>query len=216
MTDPRDRMQEIVDEHEGEYTAVFEKVYAAAASGEVDVPWGEVSERHHWLRRWASERELDGTGKRALVVGCGYGHDAEFVASLGYETTAFDVSPSAIEAARERHPGSAVQYTVADLFAPPADWAQAFDLVVEIATVQALPRAMRRQVTDAIGRFVAPGGTLIVIMVVQEEPFTDAEYGPWPMTRAELDAFATGGLRAVNVEARDAEVGRRWVAEFTR
>lgn len=219
MTTPDERMNEIVTSHTGEYTGVFEKVYAAAAQGEVEVPWSEVRDRHFWLREWAKERGLDGSGKRALVVGCGYGHDAEFVATLGYDTTAFDISPTAIDLARGRHPDSKVNYVVADLFAPPADWVQAFDLVVEISTVQALPRSMRRQVTDAIGGFLAPGGALIVIMGAQDEDAEDAEFGPWYMTRAEIDAFESGGLREVNVEERVSEQDqsiRRWVAEFTR
>ncbi|GAA2385362.1 hypothetical protein [Dactylosporangium salmoneum] len=40
---------------------------------------------------------------------------------------------------------------------------------------------------------------------------------PWPLTRAEIAAFATGGLREVAVdEVDDGEVPpvRRWVAEF--
>lgn len=219
MTTPDARMNEIVTQHSGEYPAVFEKVYAAAAAGEVEVPWGEVRERHHWLRQWSAEKELDGTGKKALVVGCGYGYDAEFVASLGYVTTAFDISPTAIELARGKHPSSTVNYQVADLFDPPAEWSRAFDLVVEISTVQALPRSLRPAVTEAIGGFVGQDGRLILIMGLQREPFTEQEFGPWPMTRGEVDAFTGTGLRAVRIEDRtsaDDSSMHRWVAEFRR
>ena len=41
--------------------------------------------------------------------------------------------------------------------------AQAFDLVAECITVQALPVALRTQAVDAIASTVAPGGTLVVI-----------------------------------------------------
>lgn len=230
MTDPSEdavgnadeRMRQLANRHiaAGDYVGVFEAVYTAAAEGKGEVPWAEVRDRHQWLRRWAAERKLDGTGKKALVVGCGYGHDAEFVATLGYDTTAFDVSPTAIARARDKHPGSPVHYLTADLFEPPTEWAQAFDLVVEICTVQALPRRMRPHVTEAIGGFVAQGGTLIVISAVQSEPFTDADHGPWPLTRAEIGAFASeGGLTTVEVhqgpDAVDPSV-LRWRAEFTR
>lgn len=211
--------QKIVHENTGDYADNFEAVYAAAAEGKVEVPWGAVRERHHWLRRWAAERQLDGTGKRAVVVGCGFGHDAEFVATLGYDTTAFDISPSGIRMAQERHPGSPVNYVVASVLEPPAEWVRAFDLVVEISTVQALPRAMRAEVTEAIGNLVAPGGTLIVISTAQQGPVDDADYGPWPLTRDEVEAFTTVGLNAVEViQAEDAEDPsiRRWRAEFRR
>jgi protein-L-isoaspartate O-methyltransferase len=46
-------------------------------------------------------------GKRALVVGCGLGYDAEFLARLGYAVTGFDVAPTAIERAVRENPGSA-------------------------------------------------------------------------------------------------------------
>lgn len=219
MSDPKEWMADIASQHEGSYVELYEKVYAAVARGEGEVPWAEVAERHEWLREWAAEQQLDGTGKKAVVVGCGYGADAEFVASLGYETTAFDISPTAIELAKRKHPDSPVHYTVANVLEPPAEWSQAFDLVVEIVTVQALPRSLRSQVIDAIGGFIAPGGRLLVINNKQEEPFTDGDFGPWPLTRAELDSFTTSGLTEVRVQDRPSEEApptRRWQAEFRR
>ncbi|MFO7190671.1 MULTISPECIES: class I SAM-dependent methyltransferase [Thermocrispum] len=218
MTDPRAWMNRIAAEHQGDYVELFEKVYAAAAAGEGEVPWAEVADRHRVLREWAAERKLDGTGKKALVVGCGYGHDAEFVATLGYDTTAFDVSPTAIDVAKSKHPDSPVTYTVANLLEAPAEWSQAFDLVVEIATVQALPRSMRREVTDAIAGFVAPGGTLLVIAKKQQGPITEGP-GPWPLTREELAAFGEAGLVEVRVQdlsAAQTSGEGRWLAELRR
>jgi hypothetical protein len=56
-----------------------------------------------------------------------------------------------------------VRYLVADLLNPPADWLHAFDLVVEIISVQALPDPSRRQAIINVGRLVAPAGTLLVV-----------------------------------------------------
>jgi hypothetical protein len=42
---------------------------------------------------------------------------------------------------------------------------------------------------------------------------------PWPLTRAEVDAFAAGGLHPVSVEELGAPgdpLLRRWRARFTR
>ena len=71
-------------------------------------------------------------GRRAARArgGPGLGGDAEHVAGLGFDTIAFDISPTAIRLARERHPESRVTYAVADLFAAPPEWA-GLDLVVE-------------------------------------------------------------------------------------
>jgi hypothetical protein len=62
---------------------------------------------------------------------------------------AFDVAETAIRVARQRHPGTAVDYVVADLLRPPAAWSRAFDLVVEIITVQALAEPSRRSAISA-------------------------------------------------------------------
>ncbi|MCC5670705.1 class I SAM-dependent methyltransferase [Nostoc sp. CHAB 5784] len=42
------------------------------------------------------------SGQKALVIGCGLGDDAEAIASLGFEVTAFDISPTAIAWCQER------------------------------------------------------------------------------------------------------------------
>ncbi|RZQ60521.1 class I SAM-dependent methyltransferase [Amycolatopsis suaedae] len=187
----------------------FERLYTEAEQGQAVVPW-DVADPHRLLTEWARDRAPAGRG-RALVVGCGFGRDAEFVAGLGFTTVAFDVSETAIRAARSRHPGSPVQYVAADLLAPPPGWPGSFDLVVESLTVQAMPVSLRPEATAAVGRLVAPGGTLLVIAAGTD---TSPEDGPpWPLTRAEIDAFATERLRPVRVEAlRDDEL--RWRAEF--
>jgi ubiquinone/menaquinone biosynthesis C-methylase UbiE len=72
------------------------------------------------------------------VVGCGICDDPVFLAGLGCEVTAFDVSPTAVAEGRRRFAGSPVTFQVADLLALPPGWAGAFDLVAELYTVQAL------------------------------------------------------------------------------
>ncbi len=53
-----------------------------------------------WLEKW---RSLLITRKgEALDVGCGYGFDSEWLASIGFPVTGIDFAPSAIELARHR------------------------------------------------------------------------------------------------------------------
>lgn len=82
----------------GDPTGWFERLYSAAEAGPTAVPWDRGVPSPH-LVHWASDRRLAGAGKRALVVGCGLGEDAEFVAGLGFHTVAFDISASVIAAA---------------------------------------------------------------------------------------------------------------------
>ena len=203
----------------GDPTGWFEPLYAAAEEGAAVVPWDRGAP--HWLlTAWAGRRALNGDGRRALVVGCGLGADAEYIAGRGFAVLAFDISASAIRAARRRFPGSAVDYQVAALLAPPAGWREAFDLVVESQTVQALPDPPRRDAIASIGRMVAPGGTLVVIALARADGEEAGPWPPWPITRAEIESFTATGLAPVTIEEvadpGQEPPGRRWLAEFRR
>jgi SAM-dependent methyltransferase len=187
-------------------TGWFEKLYAEAAAGTAAVPWDVPHPQPH-LVEWADG--VDGTGRRALVVGCGYGRDAEFLASLGFEVTAFDISPTAVAAVRRRYPGSSVSYVVADLLNPPAEWHRAFDLVVENMTVQALPVGLHAEATKQVSSLT--GSQLLVLAVARDEG-PDPDGPPWPLTPSEIEAFAGDGLTSLSTR-RD---NGRWVAEFVR
>lgn len=200
---------------QGDPTGWFERLYVEAAAGAAVVPW-DFAAPNQRLVDWAQARGLDGAGKRALVVGCGFGRDAEYVATLGFRTAAFDISPTAVRGARERFPGSKVDYVAADLLDPPLEWAGAFDLVVESITVQAMPLSVRAEAVTNVGRMVARGGELLVIAGIREEG-QHVDGPPWPLTRAEVDSFAAGELRAVQVDQveRPGEPGV-WRAVFRR
>jgi SAM-dependent methyltransferase len=201
----------------GDATGWFERLYAERDGGAV-VPW-DRGVPNRLLVEWTHARGVDGDGRRALVVGSGLGDDAEHVASLGYDTVAFDVAATAIATARRRFPGSAVHYVTADVLDPPAEWAGAFALVVESINVQALPERLHAQAIANIARTVAPSGTLLVIAAVREEGEPVDDPPPWPLTRSEIDAFAAGELRTVRVEElRNAEFPRVrfWRAEYGR
>ena len=197
-------------------TGWFERLYAAARAGEAVVPWDREAP-HPLLVEWGEANRPEGRGRRLLVVGCGLGADTEYFAAFGFDTIAFDISPTAVETARSRFPESAVAYVVADLLDPPEQWRSAFDLVVESLTVQSLPDPPRADAIAAVGPMVAPGGTLLVVATAREERLGPVKGPPWPLTRRELDAFAGGELEPVRVEDIRAEgVPPRWRAEFRR
>jgi SAM-dependent methyltransferase len=193
----------------GRPTAWFEELYAAAARDEITMPW-DRAQPSALLADWLTE---SGAGRSAVVVGCGLGADAEFVAGHGFATTAFDISETAVRTARERYPASSVRYRVADLLAPPAGWA--FNLVVEIITVQALPVSLREEAVAAVAGLVAPRGTLLVVENARAERVPLSERPPWAFTRAEIASFAGHGLETVTIERLD-DGTPRWRAEFTR
>lgn len=200
----------------GDSTGWFDRLYAAGAAGEVDMPW-DRDDPHPLLASWVDEHRVRGTGRSAVVCGCGLGADAAFLAGLGFRTIGFDIATTAIRVARERHPDSRAHYQVADLLALPSAWIHAFDLVVDIFTAQALPDPPRRNAIVNIGRLVAPGGSLLVIALRGDD--WKVVTPPWPLTPAEIDAFATDGLDTVRIEETvdpRRTQSARWRAEFRR
>jgi SAM-dependent methyltransferase len=195
-------------------TAMFERMYVAAADGRDAVPWDRDGP-HPLLEPWA--RDVDGTGRRALVVGSGLGTDAEFVAALGFDVTGFDASPTALASTRERFPDSVVDYRLANLLDLPMQWRQAFDFVLESLTVQSMPIEFHAPATANVARTVGPGGTLLVIATARDDADGPPDGPPFPLTRAEVEAFAEDGLEPVEIElVRDPGVPPRWRAEFRR
>jgi SAM-dependent methyltransferase len=219
MSSPEEHTRRLAEESlaHDDATGWFERLYVAAQDGAAGVPWDRGAP-HPLLEEWA--RGVDGRGRRAIVVGCGLGADAEHIAGLGFDTTAFDIATTAVQTARARFPDTRVEYVTADLFAPPAPWRQGFDLVFESLTVQSLPVRLHREAIARVADLVGPGGTLLVVSTGRSEADGPVAGPPWPLTRAEIEAFASdGGLRTVRIEdLRDAvrpEI-RRWRAEFRR
>ena len=159
---------------------------------------------------WAERSRRRGPAHRALVVGCGPGADAAYLSGLGWGVTAFDVSPSAIAAARRRFPTVPADFRVADVLDPPAGVDGPYDLVLESYTTQSLPVRLRPTVIRHVRRFVAVGGTLLVLAAAEDEH--SAAGPPWPLTREEVDAFAGEGLRASGRRGSAHATGRPSVA----
>jgi SAM-dependent methyltransferase len=186
----------------GDPLAWFEKLYASAPD-ESAIPWAGL-EPHALFLEWLDATEPQ--PGRALVVACGLGDDAEELAARGFEVTAFDLAPSAIAWAKRRFPESSVSYVVANALDLPAEWAGAFDLVVEVYTLQALPAELRPAVGAAIVRCVAPGGTVVAVARARDDDAPPGEGPPWPLTSEELMSYLrTDGVYTLD---RVADVGR--------
>jgi SAM-dependent methyltransferase len=196
---------------EGRPTTWFDELYAEGVAGSVGMPW-DRSDPQAELAAWWQQHGTDLARGRAVVVGCGLGADAEFLAREGFATTAFDVAPTAIEEARRRHPGSPVDYRVESLLDLPADLVGAFGLVVEIFTLQALPDPPRTQAAAAVASLLAPGGTLLLVAFRAEDG--GATHGPpFALTRDDLAAAAGDGVELRTTEELP---GPRWRAEYRR
>lgn len=179
--------------------AWFEQLYAQVdSSGLSVVPWADL-EANPNLVDWLDREQLDGAGKSALVVGCGFGDDAEELSRRGFQVTAFDVSPSAVAQAAKRFPESGVECLAADLFEPPQNWTRRYDLVHEAYTLQVLPRGLRTKAVGQLAGFVSPDGILLMIARARDEADEPGEM-PWPLTCTELEAATRSGLERISFE----------------
>jgi SAM-dependent methyltransferase len=179
---------------------------------------GEETRPNPYLVAWLRTFGASPIRKRCLVVGCGPGDDAEALASAGFEVTAFDSSPAAIAAARQRFPRSGVDYVVADVLQPPPAWTEAFDLIFEAFTLQTLPPGPRHAAIASIARLVGPGGRVFLLCRAREADEPPGEL-PWPLTREELALFEGAGLRATSVDVvvdDETPPARRFRAFFDR
>lgn len=92
-----------------------------------------------------------------------------------------------------------MEYVAADLLAPPDEWTQKVDFVLEVYTVQALPIDLRSTAIERVASFVKPGGSLLILASEREanEPVGQM---PWPLSRPELAEFVRAGLKEESFE----------------
>jgi len=139
----------------------FDSIYTDAKGDYRAVFWADL-EPSPYLLEWIEKYEKKIDGKKAIVIGCGVGDDAEALAAFGYKVTAFDISQEAIKLCKNRYPDSSVEYLVANLFDYPQDWRESFDLVYECNTIQVLPGKYRIQARDAMVSLVSENGHILV------------------------------------------------------
>jgi len=193
MDEKRDLARELARQYyaAGDPLGWFDALYRHAQGDFEVIPWADRAVNPN-LADWCEREGLPRPGMRVLVVGCGLGDDAEYLAGRGAEVTAFDLSAEAIAWCGRRFPESRVRYSVGNLLEFKGD----FDLVVEIYTLQAMPREVREQAVRAAGSL---GRELLIICRGRDESDPPGEL-PYPLTRADMEPLAKMGLSLVHFE----------------
>lgn len=104
---------------------------------------------------------------RALVPGCGHGHDARLLAEHGWQVVGIDFAPTAIAAAQSLGGGPLVEYEEADFLALPEKFAGTFDLVWEHTCFCAIPPERRPHYVRSAYRALKPGGKLLGVFFLE-------------------------------------------------
>jgi SAM-dependent methyltransferase len=223
--DHRARTRQLAAEfaERGDVVGWFDALYKESRGDTSLIPWADM-EPNRFLKAWGETIQLKGNGRRALVVGCGLGDDAKYLHDLGFKVTGFDISPTAIEWAKRLYAETDIEFFVADLFDPPAEWKadgteRGFDFVLEVYTIQPLPIEIRPQVIDAIAAFVGSEGTLVVVTSGRDDDEQPVKL-PWPLSRQDLSRFELNGLTEIGFTEMMADEGeetvRRFVVEYRR
>jgi SAM-dependent methyltransferase len=109
--------------------------------------------------RWVVSELGDAVPGTAIELACGEGRNALWLAAQGWQVTAIDFSPVAIEKARELDTHRLVDWQVADAttYSPASE----FDLAL-LCYLQLSATERRAAVRSGAGA-LAPGGTLLVV-----------------------------------------------------
>ena len=176
-------------QEENKPTAWFDNIYKSAKGDYTEVFWADL-EPSPYLISWLKEEKVKKENKTAIVIGCGVGDDAQALSQYGFEVTAFDISPTAIELCEKRYPNSKVNYIVEDLFDYPKEWFESFDVVYECNTIQVLPGEYRKKARVAMSSLIAKDGYILVSCRSRDEGIME-DIIPLPLVKSEMDEFIT-------------------------
>ncbi|MDK1081132.1 MAG: methyltransferase domain-containing protein [Anaerolineae bacterium] len=96
---------------------------------------------------------------KIILLGAGRGHDAREFARHGYQVTAVDFSPSAVQEMKRLADKSApVEIMQHDIFNLPDSMDGCFDTVLEYTCYCAIDPKRRAEFADLVARLLKPGG----------------------------------------------------------
>jgi SAM-dependent methyltransferase len=134
-----------------------------------DIPWntGRPSSE---LQRVLTETHIEPC--RALELGCGTGTNAVWLAQQGFDVTACDISPLAIEQARRSAAaaGVSVRLLVADVLQPPAELSGPFDFVFDRGCYHVVRRDDVAAYLQTVRGLTRPGTFALILAGNAREP----------------------------------------------
>ena len=158
----------------------WEEIYQ---KGEVFWNKGEASPP---LKQYLERHPVRG---RALVPGCGHGHEVALAVEHGLDAIGLDIAPTGVAEARALYPKLAERFLVGDLFNPPAELRGAFDVVLEHTCLSGLHPSLRADYRRGIDLTLKRGGLLIGVWFIEPDLDPGDEGPPFPFSVPDLTAL---------------------------
>jgi len=157
---------------------------------------------------------------RAMVPGCGHGHEVALAVKFGLDAIGLDIAPTGVAEAQALYPELAARFVVGDVFDPPAELRGVFDVVLEHTCMSALPPSMRADYRRGIDLMLKPGGMLLGVWFINPD-LDPGEVGPpFAFPVLELTALFADGYEVVEdyvpVVGFESRIGRERVRVLRR
>jgi len=150
---------------------------------------------------------------RVVELGCGTGVNAVYLASQGFDVTAIDLAPTALQAAEERarKAGVKVRWIQADVLNPPS--MEPFDLIFDRGCYHGVRRQNAAGYVKTVKALCRAGGRVLILAGNANEP--GARGGPPRVDETELvgdfaAAFDFERLREMRFDTADPKVQGAW------
>lgn len=135
---------------------------------------------------------------RAVVLGCGTGTNAVYLATQGFDVTAIDIAPTALNLAEEKAAKAnvKVRWLLGDVLAPPAAL-ETFDFIFDRGCYHGVRRNNAEGYVKTVKRLSRPGTHLLILAGSANQ---QRRYGPPRVREEELRSDFSSGFDFVRLD----------------
>lgn len=152
-----------------------------------DTPWDKGAASPVLEELLEKRGEYFKKGGKALIPGCGRGHDAMPLVEAGMSVDGMDISALALAEADNLYGSSdKLRWVKADLFKLGEEWESSYDLVWEHTCYCAIDPSLRMDYADAVLNILKPGAYLVGVFFVDTQ-MPIGEGPPYETSRDEVN-----------------------------